>query len=217
MKFIRDLLFPTTIHIYDDVLEPKNMQVMLNYLKKNVMKSEYVTTMKDQNNNSGVDISQTWQSLPDLYKHPKFEKLTKKIIIFSKNYLDEMNWIYSNYQITDMWATINPPNGFHRPHIHSNNVLSGVYYLKSDVSSDIIFADPRPQAHIIEPEITNFQLNNSQNWHYPSVENRVILFPSFLSHHVPVNQSNDDRISIAFNVMLKGKVGNSFEYQSADF
>ncbi len=45
----------------------------------------------------------------------------------------------------------------------------------------------------------------------------MILFPSWLTHYVPVNDTKEDRISIAFNVMLKGKVGSSEEYQSAEF
>ena len=217
MRFIRDLLFPTTIHIYDDVLKTDNINDMLNFLKTEVIKSEYTNNIVDQMGNKSVDMKKTWQSLPNLHEHDKFKDLTKTIMQVSKNYLNEMKWVYSDYGITDMWATINPPNGYHRPHVHSNNVISGVYYLKSDVSSDIIFADPRPQAHIIEPEMISYEVNNSQNWHYPSIENRIILFPSFLSHHVPVNNSNENRISIAFNIMLKGKVGNSFEYQSGDF
>ena len=33
------------------------------------------------------------------------------------------------------------------------------------------------------------------------------LFPSRLQHMVETNRSNEERISIAFNVMLKGPVG----------
>jgi hypothetical protein len=45
----------------------------------------------------------------------------------------------------------------------------------------------------------------------------MILFPSWLQHFVPINTSNQDRISIAFNVMLKGTVGSSTDFQSAEF
>jgi len=45
----------------------------------------------------------------------------------------------------------------------------------------------------------------------------MILFPSWLSHFVPVNYSKIDRISIAFNAMLKGKVGEPTNFQSANF
>ena len=61
------------------------------------------------------------------------------------------------------------------------------------------------------------QISNAPNWSYPSTVNRLILFPSYLTHHVPVNKSNQNRISVAFNLMFKGKVGDSKEYQSANF
>mgnify|MGYP003148237229 FL=1 len=203
MQCNRDLLFPTTIHYYDNVLEDKQLNNIIEFLEKQGKEK--------------IKLNETWQSSPDIYNHVKFKTLVKKIMDVSKNYLDEMNWVYSNYEITDMWANVNPPNNFHRPHMHSNNVLSGVFYLKSDQNANIVFADPRPQAHIIEPEITNWQLNNSQNWYYISTVNRLILFPSYLSHHVPVNKSNQNRISISFNIMLKGKVGSSLELQSGNF
>ena len=52
---------------------------------------------------------------------------------------------------------------------------------------------------------------------YDSLTNRMILFPSWLQHYVPINETDKNRISIAFNIMLKGKVGSSEEYQSAEF
>ena len=146
-----------------------------------------------------------------------FVNKVKSFVVLSKNYFDELKWQYSDYEITDMWATISPPNNYHRPHTHSNNILSGVFYIKSDESANIVFADPRPQAHVLEPKINTWQLNNAPNWSYPSTVNRLILFPSYLTHHVPVNKSNQNRISVAFNLMFKGKVGDSKEYQSANF
>jgi len=33
------------------------------------------------------------------------------------------------------------------------------------------------------------------------------LFPSFLRHHVPRNLTNDVRCSLAFNIFIKGTLG----------
>ena len=59
--------------------------------------------------------------------------------------------------------------------------------------------------------------NKSKLIKYDSATNRMILFPSWLQHYVPVNETKSNRVSIAFNIMLKGKVGSSEEYQSAEF
>ena len=200
---MKDLIFPTTIHYYDNLLEPEYIDSMIDYLEKE--------------GEDKIKFLQNWQSPPDIHKNNKFKVLTEKIMSLSKKYFDEMNWLYDDYEITDMWGTINPPNHFHRPHTHSNNILSGVFYLKSDESANIVFADPRAQAHVLTPKVSKWQLNNGPNWSYPSTVNRLILFPSWLAHHVPVNHSPENRISVAFNLMLKGKVGSSKEYQSAEF
>ena len=200
---MKDLLFPTTIHWYDNVLEKEYIDSMI----------EYLETKGDEK----IKFGQNWQSKPDIHKHNKFKVLTDKVLELSKIYFDDMNWIYDDYDITDMWGTISPTHHYHRPHTHSNNILSGVYYLKSDEQANIIFADPRQQAHVLEPKVKEWQLNNAPNWNYPSTVNRLILFPSYMVHHVPVNTSSQNRISVAFNVMLKGKVGESIEYQSAEF
>ncbi len=42
---------------------------------------------------------------------------------------------------------------------------------------------------------------------YQPQEGTLLLFPSWLPHMVEANQSEERRISIAFNVMLKGKMG----------
>ena len=101
--------------------------------------------------------------------------------------------------------------------IHSNNILSGVFYVDAEQTSGIMFTDPRPQAGVIQPDVTKQFVDNANVIKYDSMTNRMILFPSWLQHYVPTNETKSNRISIAFNVMLKGKVGSSEEYQSAEF
>jgi len=202
---MKELLFPTTVHYYDNVLEPEYVDSMSEFIEKDAQ----LHTLESYQTST--------QSPPDLHNHIKFKALAEQVMILSKVYFEELKWQYTDYEITDMWSTITLPNGFHRPHTHSNNVLSGVYYVKSDEKANIVFADPRTQAHVLEPKIDTWQLNNAPNWSYASTVNRLILFPSYLNHFVPVNTSHQNRISVAFNIMFKGKVGDSKEYQSANF
>ena len=36
-----------------------------------------------------------------------------------------------------------------------------------------------------------------------SFEGRILVFPAHLNHHVEPNESNEDRISVSFNIQLK--------------
>ena len=51
-----------------------------------------------------------------------------------------------------MWANINPPGGYNKPHLHPNSHFSGVYYIKAPKNSgQIVFNEPRATAHMVMP------------------------------------------------------------------
>ena len=116
-----------------------------------------------------------------------------------------------------MWATVLKSEENHPAHTHSNNFLSGTYYLHSDQGASIMFQDPRPAAGVILPRIKESTIANASLLTYASKQNRAIIFPSWLPHYVKPNKSKNKRISIAWNIQVKGQVGEHHEFQSADF
>ena len=146
-----------------------------------------------------------------------FRNLTDIVYDQNKKYLTDLEYEFDEIEITSMWSNHLKPGQSHPPHTHSNNILSGVFYVEAEQTSGIIFTDPRPQAGVIQPDVTKQFVDNASVIKYDSATNRMILFPSWLQHYVPINETKSNRISIAFNIMLKGKVGSSEEYQSAEF
>jgi len=195
-----DKLFSTHIFLIDNVIPEKDILD----IRKHII-STYNSDTKN------------WQSIADLHKIIIYDTLTDKILEYSKNVFDKLELKYDSFKITDMWSNVLKPGETHRPHTHSNNMLSGVYYVDAVETSGIIFTDPRPQAGVIQPDVNKQILDNASVVKYDSATNRMILFPSWLQHYVPVNETNKNRISIAFNIMFKGLVGSSTEYQSAEF
>jgi len=195
-----DKLFSTHIFLIDNVIPEKDILD----IRKHVI-STYNSDTKN------------WQSIADLHKMIIYDTLTDKILEYSKNVFDKLELKYDSFKITDMWSNVLKPGETHRPHTHSNNMLSGVYYVDAVEASGIIFTDPRPQAGVIQPDVNKQILDNASVVKYDSATNRMILFPSWLQHYVPVNETNKNRISVAFNIMFKGLVGSSTEYQSAEF
>ena len=208
MKLFQDDLFPTRIFLVDDLLEEEYVDSM----RKDIIKSAKKTPRVN------------WQSHPRLQHEKKYKALVDKIKLVSEKYFSDMSWQVQQYQITDMWSNILKPGEMHRPHTHSNNILSGVYYLQakpddknSVATAAIQFYDPRPQTRILVPGVNENKKENSSIWFYPSVVNRMLMFPSWLEHHVPINNSNMERISISWNVMFKGQIGVPEDFQSAEF
>lgn len=149
--------------------------------------------------------NQTWQTRQDLHTSPEFAPLVQQLRQTTRAAIDFLEVEYEDFTITACWANINPPGAKHSGHTHPNNFLSGVYYVKTEKGADeISFFDPRPQAQVLMPKARKF---NSFNGNVVTVETRpgrIVVFPSWLVHGVPANKSDDERISIAFNVMLTG-------------
>ena len=153
------------------------------------------------------------QTVDDLHKQVHFIKLREKVYNVSKHYLNNLEYEYDKIEITGMWANKLYQGDAHPPHTHSNNILSGVYYLKSDKnSSPIQFFDPRAQATVLRPR-------NKPNWdnatmiQFDSVQGTGYVFPSWLMHWVPPTQ--DERISVSWNILVRGEYGEDNTLQNA--
>jgi len=112
----------------------------------------------------------------------------------------------SDVQINEMWININPRGSSNSRHHHnpfSGKALSGVFYVQAtDDSGDIVFYDPRG---IIKnaPDMKYFN-GESTDLRFSPRNNSLIIFPAWLEHSVEENISAADRISISFNISLRG-------------
>jgi len=164
------------------------------------------------------DYDDRWQTRSaNLHKQKEFKEFAELVISTSKDILNELKYDVEDVVITDMWATVLKTEEHHPAHTHSNNFLSGTYYLHSDQGASIMFQDPRPAAGVILPRMSERTIATANLLTYASKQNRAIIFPSWLPHYVKPNKSTANRISIAWNIQLKGQVGEHHEFQSADF
>ena len=164
------------------------------------------------------DYDNRWQTKSaNLHKQKEFQEFTELVISTSKEILDKLKYDVEDIVITDMWANVLKSGENHPAHTHSNNFLSGVYYLHSSQGASIMFRDPRPAADVITPRKKETNVTNASLLRYASKQNRAIFFPSWLQHWVEPNKSTNNRISIAWNIQVKGQVGEHHEFQSANF
>ena len=164
------------------------------------------------------DYDDNWQTkLANLQTKKEFKSFSDLVIKTSKDICNILGYDVEGLIITDMWANVLKNNESHPVHTHSNNFLSGTYYLQSDKGASIVFHDPRPAADVIVPRKKEKNTLNSSLLSYASTSNRAIFFPAWLPHWVQQNKSNNKRISIAWNMQVKGQVGEHHEFQSAQF
>ena len=149
----------------------------------------------------------------DLHILSYFMNIRNKVLEVSGKYLDDLEYEYEGLEITGMWANKLLQGDSHPPHTHSNNILSGVYYLStSNKTSPIQFFDPRVQAHVMKPR-NKANWNNASMIQFDSIEGRGFVFPSWLQHWVPPTE--DDRISISWNIIVRGDYGEPNTLQNA--
>lgn len=110
-------------------------------------------------------------------------------------------------KLQNSWFNIGQPGSFQFDHHHhgwqGHNALSGVYYFKVPKDSGaIMFKSP-----IEHLTLCNRLWNIGIQSHFELVpsEGSVVIFPSFLNHKVGINESNEERISISFNIELNIK------------
>ena len=177
--------FPTSIHEVKLNIETHDKTNMLTYIK-----------------NDGRD--------DDLHTMSYFKPLANKILECSEKILKDGGYEFEKIEITNMWGNLLKKGNSHPPHTHSNNILSGVYYLQS--GSPIQFFDPRPSATILKPRNTP-NWDNSGMMQFDSTVDIALFFPSWLMHWVP--PTSEERVSIAWNIIVRGEYGEPHTLQNA--
>lgn len=109
-------------------------------------------------------------------------------------------------QIGNFWININRESNSNNPHSHPGSFYSGVYYIKAAKKAGAIsLMHPVDGYQYTVPYGMSDRLSgfNQHGWLEEPVAGKLIIFPSWIFHHVQPNKSGSDRISIAFNVCLR--------------
>jgi uncharacterized protein (TIGR02466 family) len=139
-----------------------------------------------------------------------FKSLKEKLDLKIQDYFDKVISPSNNITpyITQSWLNYTEKNQYHHKHQHPNSLVSGVFYINCHEKYDKIKFF-KEDYKTIRPEVKNWNIWNSETWWFPVKTGDVILFPSSLTHMVETKQGENTRISLAFNVFIKGKFGSN--------
>jgi uncharacterized protein (TIGR02466 family) len=145
----------------------------------------------------------SWQSDPGLHEDAAFAELMGCVTALVDRVLAFLKVGHRECRLTGCWANVNPPGTAHAVHAHPNNFLSGVYYLRVPQQADTIcFHDPRIQAAVVRPPVTELTGENADQVVVRVRDGTLLMFPSWLHHSVNANASTELRISVSFNLMF---------------
>jgi len=150
-----------------------------------------------------------WQSEQALHEREEFRDLAECVRQAAKGVLRFLRIGYDEFAITGCWATVLAQGARHQAHTHPNNFLSGVYYLRTHPGADTInFHDPRAQAGVIRPPVTELTAENTDQVVVKVTDGTLLMFPSYLEHSVDATESEEERISVSFNIMFSSFAQN---------
>ena len=188
--------FPSVIGKEDhpEWIDPMNilMDKIFNVPDKNVNKDFYAN-------------GETTYGTKVLHEDPDFQPFLNFIKFKGCEFLEQQGFDSSRVP----WKPFLFANSFlqgsaHPKHLHSQCTLSGIYYLKTPPgSSNIVFYPNQPFKDFFD---YMFMVKDPTNWYgmqkteYKPYPGLLLLWPAWLYHEVPPNNSTEPRTSLVFNL-----------------
>ena len=105
------------------------------------------------------------------------------------------------------WIMINCPNSYNTSHTHPDAHFSGVVWLKvPEKSGKIKFENPLTHTSFVEVSSYLDEVKDQTAFYHgmtfsPKV-GKMLTFPSALRHEVLLNESDEDRIAVSYNINI---------------
>ena len=165
----------------------------------------YVKGLQYETTNGSIDNSQSVDSF--VLNKDIFSNFNEFIEDCVKEYTDKIFVTDQELNVTQSWVNRTEIGQEHHYHDHPNSILSGVFFLKS--GSPIKFLNNRYHSFQLEHKknVNSYNQYNQNVYEFSSEPRILILFPSYLTHYVPVNIGGD-RYSLSFNTFPSGSFGS---------
>ena len=185
----------------DKVVNLFSTPLLNTYLNVSQEVFEFIKSQKFFRHGNGSMTNEYFLECPEM----KFVKdsITNKV----KSYLYDTCGISDKIipELVTSWVNLHRKDDFAHIHTHANSIVSGVWYLSTTENSGnvLVHTDNKLFGNILDfPRKDN--LFNSPYCVFLPQNGDLILFPSNLKHSVAPNKSDKERLSLAFNYMLRG-------------
>jgi uncharacterized protein (TIGR02466 family) len=184
MKFKESLFIDKIDCNFDSFIK----SLLENYDKKNPNRPANWDCLVD----SSINVENEKRTIPK-YILTEIEKIIKKFEI-SLN-----NSFFKNLHISHCWYNIYSKNMYQEIHAHCPSLFSGCFYLKYNkkVHTSTVFYNNNFPIDYQNSEFADVELIQ----YVPDVDqNTIIIFPSNMPHEVKPQTTDEERITISFNI-----------------
>lgn len=147
--------------------------------------------------------------------HPICKPLSDWIMECFKEFATNiMRYKYKELEFAQSWLTYKQPGQFHKAHTHPNTLLAGVFYYDVQPGdASIVFSKEAKSYNrpYFEPSLLDdYQehLFSQEEIYFTPQQNNLIIFPSYVIHGVPPNNTNRVRKALGINALTKGILGD---------
>ena len=147
-----------------------------------------------------------WSTPPNLNQVKEFGEITPILneAIYEALRFNAVN--YDNLLITSLRAYRFSEPAVAPLEVRPNNLLAGLLVLKGGGGKDsrVTFFDPRPQAWVIKPPISQASIFNSDAFSVDMKRNKIYMFPAWLQYQVIFGEDMEESIYLTWTAMVKG-------------
>ena len=182
--------------------------IISNNIKNEKIKKLFLSLLKKEKQNNNL---RTVSNRGGFQTNNIKNKILEEFLITSSAHMLTSNYKFKKsvkFILNNFWINENLKNNYNKPHSHlgQNVDFSGTYYLKAPKNSGNIFFESNDPSRemfqtfksFIEP---SFDFQNHID--FEPKDNDFVLFASNLRHGVMPNKTNEKRISVAFNLMIR--------------
>jgi len=175
----------------------ENLNLNLNELKEFAYSTQRNSEGRVLSNSGGWQSNHFFSNQKNALS-PLFHEI-EKTMFEVKNEFSMKNTFY----VDNLWININRKTNFNKPHYHPQSFYSGTFYIKTPKNcGKLCLLSPAMgyETYVSNLKFENHNEYNISNWNIEPRENLLVLFPSWIQHYVEPNLSQEDRISISFNI-----------------
>ena len=170
-----------------------------------VVKNHFETDGKTTNDGFYYNGRTTHGTGFDVMNNPEFEGFGQFIINKGHEFLERQGFEPYSVKFNPYFFLNYFKQGSNHPkHVHSQCTISGIFYLQTPPGSvSIRFLPNQPFRDFFD---YFFHVKDHDSWYarsyfdYPPYPGLLLMWPAWLYHEVPPNNSVDPRISIVFNL-----------------
>lgn len=157
---------------------------------------------------SPVKYQSNFLDLSDPVLKPLIEEVTSKANVYYSELGFDLN--VSKLKILQAWCSLNNPLNLDLPHCHVQSEFTAVYYPSGgDVYTGTL--NLLTTQSVVQHKLEGWRVGrakngfNSAGWQITPDTGKLVIFPSWVIHCVSKNQTTNDRISIAFDIIVESK------------